>query len=207
MDLNFLHRLGLAYKNALYMIQDRGYEVNSIMLEMEPLQIAGHFYSAAISKSKSLSHVMRASFRAAGHNLGDLTLWILDRNYDVLKCRDKMISTDQIKSMAEQISQDDAETAIILSPFKLSPQAKKEYLKGEIFLFDDLLIRLPEHVLVVKHKEISLNNARDVLGQSFNPNHLPILPTSDPIARWYNFKKGSIIYIQNPIMPTFRIVA
>ena len=204
MDIAFLHRLGLAYKNALYMIRDRGYDVNSIMLDMEPLEIAGHFYASAISKSKSLSHVMRASFRSS---TSELTLWILDRNYDSVKFRDKMISTDQIKSISEQILQDDAECAIVLSPFKLSPQAKKEYLKAEVFLFDDLLIRLPEHDLVVKHQEISLQSAQAVLGQSFDPAHLPVLPTNDPISRWYNFKKGSIIYIQNPIMPTFRVVS
>jgi DNA-directed RNA polymerase subunit H (RpoH/RPB5) len=203
MDLAFLHRLGLSYKNALFMIRDRGYEVNSIMLDMEPLEIAGHFYVSAIQQSKSLSHVMRASFRSSQK---ELTLWILDRNYDTVKFRDKMISTDQIKSIAEQISQDEAESAIILSPFKLSPQAKKECLKAEIFLFDDLLIRLPDHVLVNRHEEISLQNAQDVLGKSFNPSHLPVLPMTDPISRWYNFKKGSIIYINNPIMPTFRIV-
>lgn len=201
MDLNFLYKLGLSYKNALFMIRDRGYDVSLPLIDMEPLEIAGHFYAIAIQEKKSLSSVMRSSFRRQN---GQVTLWCLDRNYDLAKCRDKMISTDQIKSLADQLSDD--EDSIVLSPFKLSPQAKKESLNAEIFLFDDLLIRLPEHDLVVKHTKITVEDARCVLGQSFDPTHLPILPANDPIARWYKFDKGSIIYIQNPVMPTFRIV-
>ena len=196
-----MYKLGLSYKNALFMIRDRGYDVSSKLIDMEPLEIAGHFYAIAIQEHKSLSSVMRSSFRSAN---GQITLWCLDRNYDVAKGRDKMISTDQIKSIADQLSED--EDSIVLSPFKLSPQAKKESLNAEIFLFDDLLIRLPEHELVVKHTKISVENARQVLGQSFDPQHLPVLPCSDPVARWYKFEKGSIVYIQNPVMPTFRIV-
>ena len=201
MDLNFLYKLGLSYKNALFMIRDRGYDVTSKLIDMEPLEIAGHFYAIAVQEHKSLSSVMRSSFRSA---TGQITLWCLDRNYDLAKGRDKMISTDQIKSIADQLSDD--EDSIVLSPFKLSPQAKKESLNAEIFLFDDLLIRLPEHDLVVKHSKISLEQAQSVLGLSFDPQHLPVLPSSDPVARWYKFEKGSIVYIQNPVMPTFRLV-
>ena len=183
------------------MIRDRGYDVTSKLIDMEPLEIAGHFYAIAVQEHKSLSSVMRSSFRSA---TGQITLWCLDRNYDLAKGRDKMISTDQIKSIADQLSDD--EDSIVLSPFKLSPQAKKESLNAEIFLFDDLLIRLPEHDLVVKHSKISLKQAQSVLGLSFDPQHLPVLPSSDPVARWYKFEKGSIVYIQNPVMPTFRLV-
>jgi DNA-directed RNA polymerase subunit H (RpoH/RPB5) len=203
MDIPFLYRLGLSYKNALIMIRDRGYEVNSSLIDLEPLAIAGHFYVCALNEKKSLSCVMRSSFRS---KQGSLSLWTLDRNYDTIKCRDKMISTDQIKSIADQISEDDADKAIVLSPFKLSPQARKELLMADLFLFDDLLINLPKHVLVVKHTKINVNDAKQIMGQSFDPNHLPILPINDPVSRWYNFEKDSIIYIQNPVMPSFRIV-
>lgn len=204
MDIQFLYRLGLSYKNALIMIQDRGYNVKSPLLQYEPLQIAGHFYKKAIEQQTSFSTVMRSTFSKGPQTL---TLFALDRNYDTLKFRDKMISTDQVKSIAEKISNDPADQAIVLCPYKLSPQAKKESVCAEFFLFDDLLINLPNHVLVPKHTIISLQQIQQVLGKSFDPKNLPILSVNDPISKWYNFKKDSIIYIQNPVMTSFRIVS
>ena len=111
MDLSFLYRLGLSYKNALFMIQDRGFIVTSPLLELDPLQIAGYFYKKATEQQTSFSTVMKSTF---SNGLKTISLWALDRNYDTLKCKDKMISTDQIKFISEKIMNDSANEAIVL---------------------------------------------------------------------------------------------
>jgi len=132
-----------------------------------------------------------------------LTLWTLDRNYDPVRLRDRMISTDQIKSIQDQARGPGHH--VVLSPNKLSPQAKKE-LVLELFLFDELMIELPKHELVMKHTVVSEAEVKSYLGPSLHVKDLPVLPTSDPVARWFGFKAGTLLQIENPVMPSWRIV-
>ena len=117
-----------------------------------------------------------------------------------------MTSTDQIKAVQEAIRDAPEASHIVLVPMKLSPQAKKEVLNAEVFLFDDLLINLSAHEWVLPHKRVTIEDARAVLGAALNPEDLPVLPRSDPVAKWWAFPEGSIIRIDNPTMISYRIV-
>jgi DNA-directed RNA polymerase subunit H (RpoH/RPB5) len=202
MDTIFLYRFGRALINCMYMIRDRGYIVNEICTD--PYELAGQLYAKATAQKLSLAEAARAIFKHAdGHTIA---VWCLDRNYDISKSRERMISTDQMKAINELIDGHEADKHIVLSPNKLSPQAKKEYIRGDLFLFDELMVDLPRHELVVSHSLVSIEAVKNVLGQSLNVQDLPILPMSDPVARWYAFPKGSVVYVNNPSIKTFRVV-
>ena len=204
MDTAFLYRLGRANINIVNMLRDRGYIIENAFTD--PYELAGHYYVKASNEKTSLAEAAKRVYR---HKDGHYTsVWCLDRNYDIAKCRERMVSTDQIKAVNDLIeSCDDAQCHIILSPNKLSPQAKKEALQGELFLFDDLMVDLPRHELVVPHTIVTEEAVKKVLGQTLRVDDLPRLSITDPIARWYGFKRGSIVYIDNPSIKTFRIVS
>lgn len=201
MDTLYLYRFGRAIINAQRMLRDRGYTVD---ICDEPYALAGALYSKAAVEKTSLAEAAKTSYKHRdGHSL---SLWCLDRNYDISKSRERMVSTDQIKAMNEAIGSCTSMKHIVLSPNKLSPQAKKEQLDAELFLFDELMVDLPRHELVVPHKLVSEATVKSVLGQALNIRDLPPLPTSDPVARWYAFPKGSVVFVDNPSIKTFRIV-
>lgn len=98
-------------------------------------------------------------------------------------------------------------TRLFLSPNKLSPQSKKELCNSiELFLFDDLLIWLTRHNLYSPHIPVSLTQVRQYLGSKLDPNDLPKLPVHDVIAKWFQFEVGTIVFVDIPTMPTWRIV-
>jgi len=64
---------------------------------------------------------------------------------------------------------------------------------------------LPRHNLVHKHIVTTLKKLQSVLGP-VNPSDLPIISINDPMTRWYGWAKNTIIFIDNPVMKSFRIV-
>jgi len=185
------------------LLKDRGHEVKTTFFEKDdPLEAAGALYTIAKNKNCSLGEAMRVTVPTKD---SDICLWLLDRNYDASKQRDRMISTEQVKYLCDVMNSDDHN--IVISPNKLSPQARKEMPKwAELFLFDDLLIDLPRHILSVKHSVVTLQQARAVLGQTLSASDLPLLLQSDPMVRWHNWPVGSIVFLKNPVMNTFRVV-
>ena len=192
------------------MMRDRDYNVDAFQLitSNDALEVSGNIYLNAIKLNCSLSVSTRVTLTSNRHE-GTIAIWSLDRNYDSVKCKDRMISTDQIKYLSGLIAKSRADRHVIICPFKLSPHAKKEAAllpNSEYFLFDELMIDLPRHILVLNHRPISVEEARSVLGQAMSPQDLPVLPLSDPVRKWYSWKKDTIIFIDNPTVPSFRIV-
>ena len=208
-----MYGLGLALQNASKMLTDRGYRAVSGLLAQpeaqppaEPYDLSGAVYASSRAADCSLGEAVRSTFRdALGHTL---MLWCFDRNYDTAKGRDRMISTDQVKALQELFFA--VETSVehlVLSPTKLSPQAKKERLDAELFLFDELLIDIPRHELVVPHKVVSEADVKSVLGTALKTSDLPVMLRSDAMARWYNWPIGTLVFIDNPEVPSYRIVS
>jgi DNA-directed RNA polymerase subunit H (RpoH/RPB5) len=205
MDISFLHRLGTAYKNVITLIGDRGYDISNVVQFDDPLEWSGWLYNKAKAQKCSLGEAMKQSFKG---KRGTLTLCCIDKNYDIAKAKERMVSMDQIKSFRDMIESHSTPDHrwILLVPFKLSPQAKKETIDAQIYMFDELLINIPKHDLVVPHIVVSEENVKKILGQTLNISDLPILPTDDPVSKWYDFQAGQIVFIKNPTMPSFRIV-
>jgi DNA-directed RNA polymerase subunit H (RpoH/RPB5) len=201
MDNQYLFRLGVSLQNVRRMIKDRGYEIGPIL--QDPYEVASQLYCKAIERGISLGDAAHETFKGPK---GKLSLWCLDRNYDVVKSRERMISMDQMKIANDLISRDNADVHILLLPHKQSPQAKREPCAAQIFLFTEMSIDLPRHRLVVPHIPVSENDAKLILGDKLDIRDLPVMPSTDPISKWFGFEVGTVVYIKNPIMPSFRCV-
>lgn len=208
MDLTFLNRLGLVFKNLTCLLKDRNYDTSEMdaLVGQCGLETAGRIYVHSKRLGCSLAEATRFTV-ASKKTYKGIKIWILDRNFDFLKQKERMTSTDQIKSVISEIEADDFNGHIIVCPTKCSPQAKKELpLNSEYFIFDELLIDLPRHVLVSKHTPVSLDAAKSFLGENLIPEDLPRIPRSDPIAKWYDWPQNTLLFIDNPVLPKFRIV-
>ena len=83
---------------------------------------------------------------------------------------------------------------------------------AEIFLEEDLMINLIDHVLVPKH-ELLTPEEEEVFYEKFNckKRNLPRIFSTDPVARYYNMKPGHICRIIRPsetsgYVVTYRLV-
>ena len=208
MDTNFLYKHGLVLKNIKRMLADRCYasaELDALVCEDE-LETMGRVYTKAKAKNQSLAETA-STCAVHAKKQQSIYVWILDRNYDPLKLKERMTSTDQIKQTLEKINKLSEHEHILVSPIKCSPQAKKELNEKIVFFFfDELLIDLPRHCMSSKHTPISFEETKQYLGNKIKKYDLPRLLKSDPFVRWYNWPEGTIIFINNPIMSKFRIV-
>lgn len=223
----YIYAFGLALKNVRKMMRDRGFVPDSGILarvpeDAGPYDLFAAAYSAATATGAALSlgEAARSRFRREGCSTDggtDATVWCFDRNYDAVKCRDRMISTDQVKALQERIAAEGSEGPdgapeggsvchVVLSPTKLSPQAKKETLDAQLFLFDDLLIDIPRHEQVVAHRVVSEAAVKSALGAALNVQDLPVMLRSDAVARWYNWPIGTLVHVDNPEVSSYRIV-
>jgi DNA-directed RNA polymerase subunit H (RpoH/RPB5) len=208
MDQQFLYRLGTSIVNLGRLLRDRKIKTDEhpILMKDNAYETAGQLYCIAKAKGCSLGEALRVTLEAPESMQNEyVCIWLLDRNYDTLKQRDRMISTEQIKYLCDVMHTSNHN--IVLSPNKLSPQARKEFPKwAELFLFDNLFIDLPRHVLSVKHEVVSLQQAQSVLGETLKASDLPSLLSSDPMVRWHNWSPGLIVFLRNPVMNSFRVV-
>jgi len=203
-----MYRFGLAYKNALCMLSDRGFRIDSELRLKNPYEIFQRIYETSMDLKCSLGDAAHLVVTHTKDPSRTLHFWCLDRNFDILKQKERMISTDQIKYLQDLIENlKGSFEHLLVSPNKLSPQAKKE-LQGNIqlFLFDDLLIRLPKHELAIEHIPVTEDYLKSILGHTIQKTDLPILPVEDPMVKWYAWPKGTILFLKNPVMPSFRIV-
>lgn len=75
----------------------------------------------------------------------------------------------------------------------------QEYENTEVFNDYELKINLIDHILVPKHYILNDNQANEFLeSYKFKSKDLKRILITDPIARYYNLKKGQIIRIERP---------
>jgi len=73
------------------------------------------------------------------------------------------------------------------------------YDSGYVFFPRDVDVDPLNNNMVPSHRLASDEEIRKHISDRHIPlSKLPILPMSDPIRRWYNFKKSSIVVIERP---------
>jgi DNA-directed RNA polymerase I, II, and III subunit RPABC1 len=100
--------------------------------------------------------------------------------------------------------------AIIVYKKTITPQAKKTIenitdMEIETFQEECLLFNITKHSLVPQH--VRLTDLEAVVFKNMYSSKLPIIKTSDPVSRFYNFKSGDVIKIlRRDGIPSYRIV-
>jgi DNA-directed RNA polymerase subunit H (RpoH/RPB5) len=88
--------------------------------------------------------------------------------------------------------------AIVVSIAGPTPFARKEATSTSIewFFVKQLLLAVPRHTLVPKHRRLTDAEA-DATCKRYHVLHdqLPLLLSTDPVCRWFNFPPNSIIEI------------
>lgn len=74
-----------------------------------------------------------------------------------------------------------------------------EYENTEVFNDYDLKINLIDHILVPKHYILTEDQANEFLDSyKFKSKDLKRMLITDPVSRYYNLKKGTIVRIERP---------
>jgi len=161
------------------------------------------------------------------------TVVFLDENWDDAKRRLKAASTDQLKQAldAARLAPRPAgqvPNVLVVAPTALTSDARREILdigavleggsgaralggdgaRVRVMLARELVLPLVEHVGVPRHTRLSAAAARRFVAQCrVHPSQLAILPTSDPVAVFYDYHEGDIVRITRPTSVEFRVVS
>jgi len=210
-SLEYISKLGRVKLVSCMMMHDRGYALpdqEQALSDKSDLQV-GALYLTIASKAKcSICFAMSCTYVRGN----EITLVLfLDNNYDEGKKREKMVSTDQAKAAIKLWKSSFAEcsTCILVSPGKLSPDAKKEANIANLHLIthEFLLIPVGRHALVPKHENMSEQDAAVFLKhRKLERFQLPQLKSTDPLSVYYGYEPGTIVKIQRQGWTVFRVV-
>lgn len=111
--------------------------------------------------------------------------------------KESKFNIGQLKFYISDMNENELQHCIIVYCDQITSSAKKgiENLEFQIELFSlkELQYNITEHRLVSKHTLVPKQEANE-LRKKFGKN-LPILLSSDPVSRFYNFQKNDIICI------------
>lgn len=106
------------------------------------------------------------------------------------------------KTSIEDFLVDNKNNHKILIVSEINPKVKMqimEFGKVEIFIKEELMFTVIEHILVPKHYLLSEEEKQDFLTEYIvKPKELPRMYITDPIAKYYYAKNGDIFRIERP---------
>lgn len=207
--------MGRVKRVACCMMADRGYtlpeqERTWLGDDASDLSVGAWYMSAATASACSLGHAMStvyASKAVHGHEASSSACLMLfvDPNFDESKKREKMVSTDQVKAAIALWRADfgDCPRCILVSPSRLSPDAKKEVAAERASLtlltHDFLTFPVGRHVLTPPHYALSEAEASTFLrARKLNREQLPQLKAADAVSMYYGYSPGTVVRITRP---------
>lgn len=111
--------------------------------------------------------------------------------------QEKKVNIDIVKEKIYRMKNNNIKKCIIVYKETITSSAKKtlELLSSDIELFieEELKYNITKHYLVPKHILLPDSEKRK-LKEKFGKK-MPVLLKSDPVSRFYNYKKGDIIKI------------
>ena len=198
-------KLGRVKKTTLQIMQDRNYKVNESLLLLNDFEVSMHYLKIALQDEKciSLAECMNEKYGK------DICLIFLDTNYDEAKKKEKMVCCEQAKNAIQKWKDYKTKYCIIISPGKMSPDAKKEFdvPKLTIMTHDFLSFAVGRHCMVPKHRALSEEEKNMFLEhRKIQLLQLPEIKLTDPVSMYYGFKMNQIIQIDRPSWTVYRVV-
>lgn len=200
----YLARLPHVLHNVDAMLRDRGFAG----LRRAHADVMDLVTDAAAS-NQSLGALLSERVDGAGSSL---YVAFLDPLFDVGKAREVMTSAYQLQGAATRGRDAGAESTLIISFPRLSPDATRSLAdlgpRVQVLTFQQLAVCLREHALVPRHTALSAADAKAFEARHGIPRrNLPVLRASDPVAQWYNWPRGTVVRIERPTGPAWRTVA
>jgi len=115
----------------------------------------------------------------------------------VYVCRSTKLTIDCVKMIVKSLDSGNCRHALVVYMNELTPQAREAVQQSgkymfELFLLEELQYNVTKHFLVPRHEKLEKHEAKEIL-QTYGATQIPRMLKSDPIARFYNFKRGDII--------------
>ena len=127
----------------------------------------------------------------------------------------KISSANKNSPLGEYISKhnDEYKFLIVENINQKSEKSIAQYKTAyEVFKIAELKINIVDHILVPKHTVLTQEEGKSVL-ENYNAKKkdMPLISSTDPIARYYNMKPDNICKIERPsvmtgVAPFYRIV-
>lgn len=212
LSVELLCRMGRVKRVACCMMADRGFQLPDHELawldaHASDLQVGARYMSAAAAARCSLGHAMSGVYVHSDPHQGERTTLVLfvDPNFDEVKKREKMVSTEQVKTAIAlwHAEYEECGLCVLVTPSRLSPDAKKE-LAGEgaaltLLTHDFLAFPVGRHVLTPPHYALSPEETARFLGaRKLDAAQLPQLKAADAVAMYYGFVRGTVVRITRP---------
>ena len=121
----------------------------------------------------------------------------------IYACKEDKSGIKSYKQALKLINENKCNALIFIYRTCITIFAKNEFeklvndnIKIELFSESELSFNITKHVLVPSHEllkqEEKINVLRDL---RIDPKSLPVLTITDPVARYYNYKRGDVIRI------------
>lgn len=117
---------------------------------------------------------------------------------------DEKVGVKPIKEFADQMTQLQANRALMIVRHDVTPFAKQaiavcqaqQKITLEVWKESDLLVDITEHELVPTHEVLDEQAKRELLARyRLKPGQLPRIQHKDPVARYYGMEKGQVVKI------------
>ena len=182
-------------KNQLKLVERRGYNIDRErpIFTYDYEQFLDIYVPFAKKQKKSLRNVLSTVYK----NKKDEKLVV---HYADISTS-KQLGVEVINEFIHNMDKNKSKNGIIITPIPLSSTSKKkisELLTYNIYIFteSEMSYDPTEHFLVPKHRALSVNEQRELLQKNnISIDQLPVILTSDIIARYYGFQTGQIIEI------------
>jgi DNA-directed RNA polymerase I, II, and III subunit RPABC1 len=122
----------------------------------------------------------------------------------------KKIGKKEIINLLEQMNEEQQTHLILVIPQKLTPLAiqelklvKDKYV--EVFLYNELMFNITKHYTQPQIKMLTMDERKQII-QEIKVSQLPIIVKSDPVAKYFNAKPGSIFKFTRTSGIYYRIV-
>jgi DNA-directed RNA polymerase subunit H (RpoH/RPB5) len=194
----YLSRLPTALANIDKLLQSRGFPGHPLASARVP-----DLFRLCKAQNSSLGKVLSVTVKKSG---AELRVGWIDPVFDLAKGREVMTSAYQLHGAIAKGVQ-----SLIVSYARLSPDAVKESLmlkNAQVMTFAQLAIQISDHVLIPRHVALSETEAESFeTSRGVKRGQLPILQLDDPVTAWYDWRKGTIIRVDRPQGPYWRVVA
>nr|QBK91460.1 MAG: DNA-directed RNA polymerase subunit 5 [Pithovirus LCPAC302] len=188
-------------KNQLKMVESRGYNIDRErgILELGLDQFLSTYVPFAKQKKKSFRSVMTNVYEKADGQR--ILVYFAD-----VPSASTQLGVNEIGDAIVDMNTYKLHNAVIITPKDLSPSAKK-HIDGlvayniQLFLEEEMSYDPTEHFLVPKHIPLTVEEQRDFLTKNnISFDQLPIILTSDIIARYYGLRGGQVVRIERENM-------
>ncbi|PON73276.1 DNA-directed RNA polymerase RPB5 subunit, eukaryote/virus [Trema orientale] len=196
----------LSRRTVMEMLKDRGFSVptSDVNFSLDDFRrIYGESPNIDLLRF-SVTHLHDPSKRSLLLQLvGSRLFGVLVFKILVIFCGPDMVNLTSVRSLADQINNEDKLTGLILIlENQMTDKARKSLdllqLKLEIFQITDLLVNVTKHALKPKYQFLSDQEKQDLLKKySIEEEQLPRMLKQDVMARYYGLEKGQVVKISH----------